>query len=161
MKKLLTAAAVLPLLATGANAQTTDSLNVEGKIDYQCTLQLDSQTSGSVSIGQLASNAQIGAIDLGCNDADGFDFTITADFVMEDSTGTYAFPYQLGVQDNAVGTLTKGYNATDTVSVPGFVEEYAKGVSLPLFFRTNGTSTPLPGNVVLEDKITFAIQGKV
>ena len=165
MKKVLVLA-LLPLAASVAHAES-DTLVLSGGVDPQCTLQLDAQTSGSVTIGQNTEEHNLGSLQLACNDADGFLFTIDSpnDFFLTDASGEYTYDYALKISGDPEGTLngqTGNQNDGYSVQVNSFVPAYAIGLTLTVAFdpdENNNNAQAVPGGVSLTDTVTFEISG--
>jgi len=155
-KKLIAASAFAAFAATGASA-STDVLQLSGTVDYQCTLQMSAQTSGSVTISSGTSQHQLGTMAIACNDPEGFTFSITSDnnFQLTDG-GSNAIDYNLRVDDGSL--IAQTFNANGSISVGSFQSNYAEGTNAVLSFNPT-TVTAVPGGVALTDKITFEITG--
>lgn len=168
MKKLLMTA-VLPLAAvitTNASAET-DKLMLSGSIDYQCTLNLDSQGAGTVNL--VTGIQNLGTFTIACNDPDGFEVEVDSlyDGEMQDSGGNYAAPYKMEFSPNGTAPTTVlfsgGYMSLDASdSVVGFDADYAAsgGSTYNIAFKIDPSfNSALPGGVAMSDEIVFSIDG--
>ncbi|UTF60848.1 hypothetical protein [Gilvimarinus sp. DA14] len=170
MKKLLLTS-VLPLAAlvsTSASATPdTDSLKLEGKIDYQCTLTLSGQNGSSVNL--VIGQQSVGNFAVICNDPDGFEVSVTSanGSNLQDDGGNYSAPYKMKFTPNAnqpsVSLFSGGWEALDVSDqVNGFVADFADadGAAYGMMFKIDdGFNNALPGGVALKDTVTFSIDG--
>lgn len=168
MKKLLLTS-VLPLAAlvsTSALATPdTDSLTLEGKIDYQCTLVLSGQNAGTVNL--VIGQQSVGNFAVICNDPDGFEVSVTSANGSNLVSGNYSAPYKMKFTPNAnqpsVSLFSGGWQSLDVSdTVTGFVADFADtdGAAYGMMFKIDdGFNNALPGGVALKDTLTFSIDG--
>ena len=159
MKKLLAVSALGLFGATAAQADT-ETLQINGKVDYQCAITLGGQVSGTVTIGNNTGQHGVGSLNIRCNDGQGFTLSLATQNNFKLVGGGSEVPYSFNINDNA--SVSKTFSATNSgpVVVNGFQPAYAVagGKEANLGFNPN-TTQPIAGGETLSDTLTFTLQG--
>ena len=160
MKKLLCAAAALPLLAIATPA-AADSLSLAGQVDYQCDFTLEGQASSTLNM-NVFNRQLIGGATVTCNDPDGFALTIDSanDSVLKN--GDFEVPYVFSLNPagaNSTAALFYQGPADTTIEVNTFNPTAARGATNEIGIDLNQVVGEMPGGLALTDTITFTIDG--
>jgi len=157
----LAALAASPVLADVDN----DFVRLEGEIDYQCDVTFLGQATTTINMAMPNLPQPIGRVRYVCNDPQGFKTAVkgTNNGVLRSCGFTRAYTATLsGGEVGAINFTNQALNPTGVAGeATGFQAAAADADGdVHDFFITLAAGGALPGGVLLEDGITFELDGR-
>lgn len=154
------------LIAAPALADVdNDFVRLEGEIDYQCDVTFLGQATTTINMAMINLPQPIGQVRYVCNDPQGFVTKVLGQNNGVLRAGAYSRAYTATLSAGDVTSINFENQPLNPTGVSGTATGFQPAAAdadgdVHNFFITLQAGGPLPGGVLLQDAITFELDGR-